>query len=412
MKVATYIRWTAVALCALGLFGCSSSKQPEQAKGTTLTVYESLPRQGVSARTADAVAAGARLALSDARGRAGGRRIRLVELDSSKPGGEMWDPAAVESNAKRAADDPTTIAYLGEVDGGASAISLPVTNDKGILQVSPGDGLTGLTRIQPGEPVASGPERFYPSGKRTFLRLVPTDNAQAATLVGWIASRGAHRLAIVQDDRLLGRELATQARIAAGKSGLTVARSEEASRDSDAEGYQALAERLEAAHPDAVLYTGAGDAHAGPLLGAIAHALPGAPLYTGSSVATAEPAPQGLPVVSTLKPALAPSAYGPRARRILARLRRQRGAPVGAEALYGYASMRLVLGAVAAAGTHSGDRVAVARAALAPREVTSVLGDFRVTGGGDVSVTRFGSYRRRGESFVFEGPRRPPAARP
>ena len=55
-----------------------------------------------------------------------------------------WNPGLVAANANRAADDPTAIAYLGELDYGATAVSLPITNHAGLLQVSPGDGLTSL----------------------------------------------------------------------------------------------------------------------------------------------------------------------------------------------------------------------------------------------------------------------------
>src|SRR5205814_4072216 len=136
-------------------------------------------RHGVSAPAADAVASGERLALEDASGRAGGHRLRLVELDDTAPGkGLTWDPSVVEQNAKRAAKDPSTIAYIGELDYGGSAISVPVTNGRSILQVSPGDGLTSLTQVQPGS-FKTSPARYYPNGRRTFVRLVPNDLRQA-----------------------------------------------------------------------------------------------------------------------------------------------------------------------------------------------------------------------------------------
>src|SRR4051794_32582288 len=110
-------RARALALAALVLLaGCGSSAKDERARGAALTIYTSLPLHGVSAGDAAAVAAGERLALSDARGRAGGHRVRLVVLDDSdplKPG--IWDPSVVEQNAKRAAKDAATIAYIGEL---------------------------------------------------------------------------------------------------------------------------------------------------------------------------------------------------------------------------------------------------------------------------------------------------------
>src|SRR4051794_20569206 len=215
MRGATYLPVMLLALCAAALSACGGGGGPERAPAGTLTVYASMPHQGPSARMADSVAAGARLALADAGGHAGGKRVRLVELDSSRPEGETWDPSVVQENAKRAADDPTAIAYIGELDEGASAISVPVTNDAGILQVSPADGFTGLTRTEPGSSVAMAPERYYPSGRRNFLRLVPSDFLQAGALAGWARARGARRIATVQDERLFGRELAAQTRYVA-----------------------------------------------------------------------------------------------------------------------------------------------------------------------------------------------------
>jgi branched-chain amino acid transport system substrate-binding protein len=351
------------------------------------------------------VSAGARLALSEAGGRAGGKRVRLAQLDSSKPGAVTWDPSLVEANANRAVDDPTAIAYIGELDTGASAISVPVTNDKGILQVSPADGLTSLTRDEPGQPLANGPDRYYPSGKRSFLRLVPNDYEQAAALVSWARSRGARRIALLQDERLFGRALASQARYAALKLGVTVVDVAEA--PDDPSGYSALTEKLAGTDPDAVVYTGLGDVASGSLLAAVRRELPGTPLYGGSALATAAPAPPGLPSTAVVKPALPASGYGPRARRVLARLERDRGGPVGTEALYGYEAMRVVLDAIDDA-PDGAEPAAVARAALLPRARESVLGRYRVAATGDVSTTRFGGYRRNSAALVWTGPRNTP----
>ena len=55
----------------------------------------------------------------------------------------------MNANADRAVEDPRAIAYLGELGFGGSAVSLPVTNAGRMLQVSPTDGLTSLTRSRP-----------------------------------------------------------------------------------------------------------------------------------------------------------------------------------------------------------------------------------------------------------------------
>jgi branched-chain amino acid transport system substrate-binding protein len=400
--IAATARMAAVLLALLA--GCGGGGKKEQrAPAGALTVYLSVPRNGVEARGGEAVAAGAQLALSDAHGRAGARPVKIVPLDDSKPKGPTWDPAAVEANAGRAAADPTTIAYIGELDQGGSAISVPVTNDAGFLQVSPADGLTTLTRDQPGAAQGTGPARYYPSGKRTFLRLVPNDALQAAELVQWAREQGAQRLAVVQDDQVFGRVLAQQAVVMAERSGVTVTGLVEPHDDPAT--FDEFAARLAQDRPDAVIYTGLGDAASGPLLAAIRRALPGAGLFGSSALASAVPAPAGLPEVQVLSPFLPASEYGPRARRVLARIKPSPVGATGAEALYGYEAMRVVLDAIAATGADAGDRVAVARAALAPRSRRSVIGDYGVLASGDVSTTRFGAYRRSAAELRYLGQR-------
>ena len=60
-----------------------------------------------------------------------------VSLDDASPTTGEWNPGVTATNAKTAAEDTTTIAYLGDYNSGASAVSLPLINASGILQVSP-----------------------------------------------------------------------------------------------------------------------------------------------------------------------------------------------------------------------------------------------------------------------------------
>ncbi|TML80273.1 MAG: amino acid ABC transporter substrate-binding protein [Actinobacteria bacterium] len=370
--------WVLLALLAAAAGGCGSTGVAGVPKGAALTVYSSLPRAGVSARVADAIAAGERLALADAHGRVAGRAVRLVELDSAVPGGQAWDPATVEANARRAVDDRTAIAYMGELGLGASAVSVPVTSGDNLLQVSPGDGLTTLTRADPAEPEEL-PARYYHGGRRNFVRLVPTDAQQAAAIVAWAHASGANRLAIVRDDELFGRELAAEAAVAAPREHVTVTTVQEA-RHGVAD-YSSLARDVALRSPEAVLYTGLGDPDAVRLLNAIGRALPGAPVYGSSALATSPDG--GGPPADVLKPAAPPALYGSWARGVLRRL----------------------LDAIRAAGRHAGNRAAVAQAALRPRTRRSVLGTYRVELSGDAAVTRFAGYRRIGGTLTFLGMR-------
>src|SRR5918999_5630825 len=66
----------ALVLVALALSGClGGEERSTRIQGDTVTLYSSLPRHGVSAAAARATAAGQRLALEEAGGRAGGPHV-------------------------------------------------------------------------------------------------------------------------------------------------------------------------------------------------------------------------------------------------------------------------------------------------------------------------------------------------
>ena len=106
--------------------------------------------------------------------------VKLSVLDDSRTGSERWDPEQTAENANTAVRDRTTIAYLGEGPSGATAISLPILNAAGIAQISPTSGYTGLTQAAGGE--KGEPEKYYPSGMRSFARPIPADREQVPPL--------------------------------------------------------------------------------------------------------------------------------------------------------------------------------------------------------------------------------------
>ena len=160
-----------LALASLAvLAGCSGPGHgTARTPAGPLTVYVSVPRHGVESSAGEAVAAGVRLALSDAQGRAGDRDVRLVQLDDSKPGGftlgsrRRW-------RRTRSARPPTRPRSPTSASSTRAArrCRCPSPTTPGFLQVSPLDGLTTLTRDQPGAAPGTGPARYYPSGKRTL----------------------------------------------------------------------------------------------------------------------------------------------------------------------------------------------------------------------------------------------------
>ncbi len=388
-------------LCLLLFAGClgDAGDEPKRVKGDSATVYVSVPRTGVAAPAGSAVEAGARLALADAGGRAGPLRIRLRTLSSTEPGGQVWKPEVVNANADRAADDPHAIAYLGELGFGGSAVSLPVTNAGRLLQVSPTDGLTSLTRIPPGRP-RSDPVRLRPEERPNFVRLTPSDLLLTEVMLELMRERGTERLAVIFDQEVYGRELAAQIVARARRDGPEPLKDEE--YRGKLEEIPDIADRIAESRPGAVVIAGVAGPGTGRMLAALDERLPGVPVYATSGMLERDPR---IPIadaplsVEALTPVL-PAQELPREGQEIIRRARGLAGPAAArpEAVYGYEAMRVILDAVEQGGR---DRAKVAAAALAMRDRRSPIGSYRLRGTGDVDGERFALYALQDGRFSF-----------
>ena len=382
--------------------GClGGEERSPRIRGDTVTIYSSLPRHGVSAAAARATAAGQRLALEEAGGRVGELDVNLVELDSAEPGERLWDPDVVSMNAQEAADDPRAIAYIGELDYGASAVSVPITNEAGVLQVSPTDGLTSLTRTPLGRPRA-GPERYYPEDERSFVRLVPADELVAEAVMGLVRETGADSVAVLYDGEIHSRELGGILQALARRDGPEPVETKEyrGRVDEIPDVVRDIAED----RPELLLYAGIAGPGTGRVLAQIDHALPGVPVYSTYGMLARDPevpipaAPASVNSVAAIRP---DSELPSEGRRMLALLRETERADVARpEALYGYEAMRLVLDAIRVAGA---DRARVIDEALRIRERRhSPLGPYRVRATGEAEKSSFALYALRDGRFTFQ----------
>ena len=119
-------------------------------------------------------------------------------------GGQRPDAARAGANARTATEDTTAIAYIGELDSGASRTSIPITNEAGLLQVSAGASAVDLTRAAPGSD--QPPDEVQPSGTSTFGRVMPSDAAQGEAAAGSMsAGPGIRRVWILGDEARTGR---------------------------------------------------------------------------------------------------------------------------------------------------------------------------------------------------------------
>lgn len=389
-------------MLALLLAGCGGGDEEADGgpvAGTQLRIYSSMPLEGPDAVAAHDVVRGQQLALSEHDGRVGRYGVDLVSLDAATPEADRWDPETISDNARRAAKDPETIAYVGEFHTGSSAISIPRMNEVGVLEVSPMDTALELTSINLAVP--GSPEKYFPKGDevgRTFARLVPSDRWQAAAQLRYMEDEGVQRLVVVTDEDPMGTGYSTVMRAQAREHGIAIVGREDV--DPHEQDPRDLVERIDELRPDAVFYAGAVHDGIERLWQDLSVADPKLKLFIpGALVDPAFVESVGAASAATYvtRPVLALREYPPPARRFARRFEQKYGRAPQPEALYGYETMNAVLAAIRVAaeeaGDHPLDRADVVKAFRQTRRSGTVIGSYEILASGDTSQRRFGAYR-------------------
>ena len=399
-------RWlglAALAAVAPGVAGCGGTgvSGASQAAGDQLAIYSSLPLQGSAAATSQEIVNGEKLALAEAGGRAGKFKIAYVSLDDANPTKGRWDPGVTATDAKTAAQDTSTIAYLGDYNSAATAISLPLMNAAGILQVSPGSPYVGLTSsLDAGQ---DEPGRFYPTGQRTFGRLQPGDGVEGAAQAKLMKALAVHSVYVLDDQDPFDVPLADIVASDAKRAGIAVA-----GRDSIATTpgtiFSGEIEKIIRSKAQAVFLAASSGAGASVLWRKLHSADPGLLLLGSSTMADQSFTSQlGAAEASTYltTPALPAALYPPSGRRVLKDYRTDFGGEAGPYALYGYEAMRVVLDAIRSAGDRGNDRQVVISRFFATRNRDSVIGRYSMQADGETTLARYGVERVLGGRAVF-----------
>src|SRR5688572_2023970 len=252
-----------VAALALGVAACGDEEEPttggggsgteETAEGKELTIYSSLPLQGASRVQTEAMVNGIKLAVEQNQGKAGPHTIKYESLDDSTAQAGSWTPEAESANALKAAQDEATAVYIGAFNSGASKVSIPILSEAGVPQISPANTYVGLTTNDPGSEPGE-PDKYYPTGDRTYTRIVPKDTIQAAALVTLMKQDGCTKVAMTNDKEVYGAGLARVIEISAKEQGLELASND--AIDKNASNYRSLAQKAKAAGADCFVYSG------------------------------------------------------------------------------------------------------------------------------------------------------------
>lgn len=102
----------------------------------------------VNVYVAAPLCAEAREELARDRGRAGDVRVRAICLPGAERGGRL-DLAQIGANARRAVEDSTTVAYIGEAAPRAARFSRPILEAADVAQLSGQRGGAAMARLLP-----------------------------------------------------------------------------------------------------------------------------------------------------------------------------------------------------------------------------------------------------------------------
>jgi len=182
---------------------------PVFAQDDVIKIYTSWPLQGSMQPEGESMVAAVDLALQhyledhDGVGPAG-FTIEVVNTDDASPTTGSWDGVIEAENAQRCVNDPACMVYFGTYNSGAAKVSMPITNEAGIAQITPANTYTGLTK-----PAEQGePEIYRPSGEVNYFRTNASDDVQGQAGASWASCMGYESVYILDDRQLYGKGVA------------------------------------------------------------------------------------------------------------------------------------------------------------------------------------------------------------
>ena len=398
---------TGVAACGdddEGGGGGGGGAGSEAIEGSTLTIYSSLPQQGASGPQAEAMQNGAKLAVEAKGGKVGPYSVKYVPLDDSLASTGAADEGKAAQNARKAVQDKTTAGYIGEYNSGISKVTIPILNKAGIPQISPANTYVGLTTDEPGSEPGE-PDKYYPTRKRTYARVVPKDTIQGAALATAAQEDGCKSIHIWNSQTTYSAGLARNVEMSAKEIGIEVTGNE--GIDPKAPNYRSTAAKINA---DCFIFTGEIESNGIQALKDVAAAMDGN-LYGGDGIVlndTADPK-KGLPanIASRFKGTIAtldPEEFGPEGKKFFDDyVAKYGGGQPDPYAIYGYEAMALMLDSInGAVKDGKVTKADIVSEIFGTKGRESVLGTYDIDKNGDTSLTDYGLYKIEDGKLAFD----------
>ena len=397
----------AIAACGSSSSSSTGSSSGASSSGSNVVdIYSSLPMQGASTAQTIPLVNGIKLALSQAGGKAGKFTVHYTVLDDSTAAAGKWDPGQTAANARKVAADPKAVYYMGEFNSGASEISIPILNQAGIPQVSPANTYVGLTTSLPGS-APGEPSKYYPTGTRTYLRIVPIDSIQAAADLMAMKQAGCTKVAVANDKEAYGQGLATLLELEKKEYGVNIVGN--TGIDPTAPNFRSYAATIKGQGADCFLFSGIVSNGGVQITKDVNAAIPTAKIFGPDGMCTSAwtnskdgGVPASIdPLIQCTVATQDLSAY-PGGKAFLAAYKAAYGAAnPDPYAIYGYEAMKLGLDTIASLGSQGNSKSAVLHALFATKSRNSVLGAYGFNSNGDTTLKSYGLYNIKAGDPAF-----------
>jgi branched-chain amino acid transport system substrate-binding protein len=231
---------------------CSAIQNPDG----NLLIASDLPLQGAGRSQTTQMTKAIAFVLGQAKWTAGKYTLAYQSCDDATAQAGKWDSGKCSTNASAYAADSSVVAEIGTFNSGCAEIEIPINNratNGPLAMVSPANTYVGLTHSGPGT-AAGEPEKYYPTGKRNYARVVAADDFQGAADATLAKKLGIKKLFILNDKEAYGQGVATNMKNAAKKLGVTIAAF--TAWDGKATSYAALALKIKQSGAQAVFLGG------------------------------------------------------------------------------------------------------------------------------------------------------------
>jgi branched-chain amino acid transport system substrate-binding protein len=242
--------FAAALVAALGIILSSSLGMPvPAAAANTVKIGVDLPVSGADATNGIPTRNGVILAVEQANAKPlpGGLKFEVSSLDDAVQG--VHDPAQGAQNVKTFIADSAVLGMVGPFNSNVAKAEIPLTNDAGLVQISPSNTNTGLTKGDDAKKLRTS----HPD-VNTYFRVCTTDDRQGAAGATFARKLNLKKAFLIDDNETYGKGLADVFETEFKKQGGAVLGHEHITKGQ--QDFKALLTKIHSAGPDMIFFGG------------------------------------------------------------------------------------------------------------------------------------------------------------